>query len=60
MENLTLGTLADSIIVLCFFSFLGGAAGNALARFVCWIIDRVKKMRDRRGKDKTTGDEVEQ
>lgn len=60
MENLTLGTLADSIIVLCFFSFLGGAAGNALARFVCWIIDRVKKMRDRRGKDKTNGDEVEQ
>ena len=48
MENLTLSTLADGIIVLCFFSFLGGAAGNALARFVCWVIDKVKTMRDRR------------
>ena len=57
---MTTARLADLIIIGCFFGVLGGTAGHILGRFVCWIIDKVKAMREKRGKDKTDGDEVEQ
>ena len=57
---MTTAHLADLIIIGCFFGALGGVAGNILGRFVCWVADKVKTMRDRRGKDMTNGDEVEQ
>ena len=57
---MTTAHLADLIIIGCFFGALGGTAGHILGRFVCWVIDKVKAMREKRGKDMTDGDEVEQ
>lgn len=42
---MTIEHLADLIIVGCFFGILGGAVGNILGRFVCWVADKVKAWR---------------
>lgn len=57
---MTTAQLADLIIVGSFFGILGSVAGHIIGKAVCWVIDMVKTMRDRRGKDMTNGDEVEQ
>lgn len=57
---MTTAHLADLIIIGCFFGALGGVAGHIIGKAICWVADKVKKMRDRRGKDMTNGDEVEQ
>ena len=57
---MTTAQLADLIIVGSFFGILGSVAGHIIGKAVCWVIDKVKTMRDRRGKDMTNGDEVEQ
>ena len=60
MENLTLSTVADGILVLCFFSFIGGCVGNILGQFIGWIITRIMAWREKRGKEKADEDIVEQ
>ena len=50
---MTIEHLADLIIVGCFFGILGGAVGNILGRFVCWVVDKVKAWREKRREGKT-------
>ena len=57
---MTMAQMADIIIVCSFFGIIGSAAGTIIGKAVSWVIDKVKTMRDRRGKDMTNGDEVEQ
>ena len=49
---MTTAQLADLIIVGSFFGILGSVAGHIIGKAICWVIDRVKTMRDRRGKGK--------
>ncbi len=60
METMTLSHLADIIIVAGFFGILGSMAGHIIGKGFCWVVDKVKTMREQRGKDTTNGDEVEQ
>ena len=50
---MTIEHLADLIIVGCFFGILGGAVGNIIGRFVCWVADKVKAWREKRREGKT-------
>lgn len=57
---MTTANLADLIIVGSFFGILGSVAGHIIGKGLCWVIDKVKIMRERRGKDMANGDEMEQ
>ncbi len=57
---MTLSHLADLIIVAGFFGILGSVAGHIIGKGIFWVIDKMKTMRERRGKDTANGDEVEQ
>lgn len=57
---MTTANLADLIIIGSFFGILGSVAGHIIGKGLCWVFDKVKTMRERRGKDMTNGDEVEQ
>lgn len=50
--NITLSTLADWIIVICFFSLIGCAIGHGLGRLICWIVEKNMDRREKRRQDK--------
>ena len=60
MDNMTLEHLAALIIVSSFFGVLGSIVGHAIGQIWIWTGEKKKAWREKRGKEKTDGDTVEQ